>query len=155
AMKTEAVKSRIRRGPYKTFRNTQKTPLNIIDIFRAVGIQEASSSPRPSTPRRSASPTLSRREFIVAAVAPRKTPKIPMYGLVLSCPGIAGVGKAGFAVSATIGVGLVRASIGVNGGRYRHTGTQLSSDAVVWIKNNLHGNALGDFCEVAGRIIRR
>jgi hypothetical protein len=60
-----------------------KMPLNIIAILSAVGIQEASSKPRPKAPRRSASPTLSKRAFSVAIPAPRNTPAIPMYGLVV------------------------------------------------------------------------
>ena len=81
--KSAAAGSRIRRGPNRAFRNTQKTPLNIIAMLSTVGIQEPSSKPKPVAPLRSARPTLMRRAFNVAIPAPRKTPKVPMYGLVL------------------------------------------------------------------------
>ena len=45
-MKIAAAGSRILRGPYRTFRNTTKTPLNIVAMLSAVGIQEASSKPK-------------------------------------------------------------------------------------------------------------
>src|SRR5215470_14831473 len=83
-VKIAAAGSRILRGPYKAFRKTTKTPLNIVAMLSAVGIQEASSKPRPSAPRRSGSPTLIKREFSVAIPAPRNTPRIPTYGLVVS-----------------------------------------------------------------------
>jgi hypothetical protein len=53
-------------------------------IFSAVGSQEAWSKLYPRAPRRSARPTLSRRLFIVAMLAPRKTPRTPTYGFVES-----------------------------------------------------------------------
>src|SRR5262245_37423553 len=83
-VKIAAAGSRMLRGPYKAFRNTTKTPLNMVAMLSAVGIQDASSKPRPSAPRRSASPTLIKREFNVAIPAPRNTPTIPTYGLVVS-----------------------------------------------------------------------
>src|SRR3974377_915554 len=96
-VKIAAAGSRILRVPYKAFRKTTKTPLNIIAMLSAVGIQAASSKPRPSAPRRSASPTLIRREFSVASPAPRNTPAIPTYGLVWNWdwPAAAGGGGAG------------------------------------------------------------
>ena len=45
-MKIAAAGSRILRGPYKTFRKTTKTPLNIVAMLSAVGIQDASSKPK-------------------------------------------------------------------------------------------------------------
>ncbi len=83
-MKTAAASSRILRGPNSTLRNTTKTPLNMVAMLSTVGIQEASSKPKPNAPRRSGKPTLIRREFKVAIPAPRKTPTIPKYGLVVS-----------------------------------------------------------------------
>src|SRR5262249_3056891 len=83
-VKIAAAGSRILRGPYKAFRKTTKTPLNMVAMLSAVGIQEASSKPRPSAPRRSTSPTLIKRAFSVAIPAPRNTPTIPTYGLVVS-----------------------------------------------------------------------
>ena len=62
---------------------TTKTPLNIVAMLGTLGIHEASSKPKPAAPRRSASPTLSKREFKVASPAPKKTPRIPTYGLVV------------------------------------------------------------------------
>ena len=50
-------------GPYKVLRNTTKTPLNIIAMLCAVGIE---------------------REFSVAIPAPRNTPTIPRYEPVVS-----------------------------------------------------------------------
>ena len=41
-MKIAAAGSRIRRGPDRTFTKTTKTPLNIVAMLSAVGIQEAS-----------------------------------------------------------------------------------------------------------------
>src|SRR3974377_1816396 len=84
-VKIAAAGRRILRVPYKAFRKTTKTPLNIIAMLSVVGIQEASSKPRPSAPRRSASPTLIKRAFNVATPAPKKTPAIPRYGLVVRC----------------------------------------------------------------------
>src|SRR6266849_4765703 len=95
-MKREAAKSRMRRGPSLALTNTQKTPLNIMAMFSAVGSQDAVSKLKPRAPRRSARPTLSRRLFMVAMLAPRKTPRIPMYGCVESWAG-ALVGGAGVA----------------------------------------------------------
>src|SRR3984957_18951994 len=77
-----AAGSRIRRGPSREFTNTTKTPLNMVAMFKAVGIHDASSNPNPLAPRRSASPTPTSRAFRVARPAPRNTPAIPMYGLV-------------------------------------------------------------------------
>src|SRR6266852_77451 len=51
-------------------------------MLSVVGIQEASSKPKPVAPRRSGRPTLTRRAFSVAIAAPKKTPRIPTYGLV-------------------------------------------------------------------------
>src|SRR3974377_201021 len=95
-VKIAAAGRRILRVPYKAFRKTTKTPLNIIAMLSVVGIQEASSKPRPSAPRRSGSPTLIKREFNVAIPAPKNTPAIPMYGLVVSRdrPDCAGGGAA-------------------------------------------------------------
>src|SRR5271169_2644833 len=77
-----AAGSRILRGPSREFTNTTKTPLNMVAMFSAAGIHDASSNPNPLAPRRSASPTPTRRAFRVANPAPRNTPTIPMYGLV-------------------------------------------------------------------------
>src|ERR1700689_2045335 len=83
-VKMTAAGSRIRRGPSREFTNTTKTPLNMVATFNAVGIHDASSNPNPFAPRRSASPTPTSRAFRVASPAPRNTPKIPTYGLVLA-----------------------------------------------------------------------
>src|SRR5260370_16440733 len=113
-MKTEAAKSRMRRGPSLAFTNTQKTPLNIIAMFRAVGSQDASSKLIPMAPRRSARPTLSRRLFMVAMLAPRNTPRTPTYGFVKICAGALGgdAGAASFGVAVLTGFApeLFRAS---------------------------------------------
>src|SRR5260370_10800777 len=101
-VKTRAVERRMRRGPNTALKKTQKTPLNIMAMFSAVGSQDAASKLKPRAPRRSARPTLSRRLFMVAMLAPRKTPRIPMYGCVESAAG----GLAGVA-----GVASCRASI--------------------------------------------
>src|SRR5271170_3943016 len=77
-----AAGRRIRRGPNNAFTNTTKTPLNIIDMFSAVGIQDASSNPNPFAPRRSGRPTPTSLAVKVASPAPRNTPTIPRYGFV-------------------------------------------------------------------------
>src|SRR5215471_17385670 len=110
-VKIPAAGSRILRGPYRTFRKTMKTPLNIIAMFSAVGIQEASSKPRLRAPRRSGSPTLIKREFSVAIPAPRNTPKIPTYGLVVSrdrsvCEGVEAVEGESVSITRAIGAHL-------------------------------------------------
>src|SRR5271155_4297658 len=86
-VKITAAGSKIRRGPNNAFTNTTKTPLNIVAMFNAVGIQDASSNPNPFAPRRSARPTPTSRAFKVASPAPRNTPTIPRYGFV--CGGTA------------------------------------------------------------------
>ena len=59
--------------------------LNIIAILSAVGIQAASSKPRCGERRADpAARRLIKREFSVAIPAPRNTPRIPAYGLVVS-----------------------------------------------------------------------
>lgn len=63
-------------------RKTAKTPMNIVAMLSTVGIQEASSNPKPSAPRKSGNPTLTSRAFSVAVPAPRNTPAIPKYGFV-------------------------------------------------------------------------
>src|SRR5579871_509021 len=78
----DAVNKRILRAPNHALTKTTKTPLNIVAMLSAVGIQEASSKPNPVAPRRSGRPTLTRRELRVAIPAPRNTPKIPRYGFV-------------------------------------------------------------------------
>src|ERR1700732_2340730 len=100
-VKMRAVESKMRRGPKTALKNTQKTPLNIMAMLSAVGSQDAGSKPVPVAPRKSARPTLSRRLFMVAMLAPRKTPKIPMYGCVESAAG----GLAGGAGVASCGGG--------------------------------------------------
>src|SRR6516162_10063579 len=84
-VKRAAAGKRILRGPNKELTKTTKIPLNIIAMLSAVGIQEASSKPRPRAPRRSGRPILTKRPFRVAIPAPRKTPKIPKYEWVVSC----------------------------------------------------------------------
>src|SRR5580700_7526467 len=101
-------------------------------MFSAVGSQEASSKLNPSAPRKSARPRLSRRLFIVAMLAPRKTPRIPMYGFVETTTGALGVG-AGGAASWGIAVvtGLLEKSlghrIGVDPDNHRQSGAQTLS----------------------------
>src|ERR1700684_3427781 len=56
--------------------------MNIMPMLRTVGIQEASSNPKPSAPRKPGKPTLTRRPLRVAVAAPRKTPRMPIYGCV-------------------------------------------------------------------------
>src|SRR5262249_52982470 len=63
-------------------------------MLSALGIHEASSKPKPAAPRRSARPTLIKREFKVARPAPRKTASIPTYGLVV-IDGRAGCAEGG------------------------------------------------------------
>src|SRR5580704_13820225 len=100
-----AAGSTIRRGPSREFTNTTKTPLNMVAIFNAVGIHEASSNPNPRAPRRSASPTPTSRAFRVAIPAPRNTPKIPMYGLVAGAA-VAPGGPGGVVLASETGIRL-------------------------------------------------
>src|SRR5215470_3532619 len=88
--------------------NTTKTPLNIVAMLSAVGIQEASSKPKPAAPRRSARPTLTRRAFSVAIPAPRKTPTMPTWGLVVSCGGADGDDGVEVALAALVAIDLMR-----------------------------------------------
>jgi hypothetical protein len=81
-VKIAAAGSRILRGPQKAFTNTTNTPLNIVAMLNAVGSQDPSSKLIPRAPRRSGRPTLSNRLLSVASPAPKKTAKIPTYGLV-------------------------------------------------------------------------
>src|SRR5260370_16838624 len=78
-VKTRAAERRMRRGPNTALKKTQKTPLNIMAMFSAVGSQDAVSKLKPRAPRRSARPTLSTPLFMVAMLAPIKTPRTPIY----------------------------------------------------------------------------
>src|ERR1700689_1321925 len=82
SVKIAAAGSRIRREPNNAFTNTTKTPLNIVAMFNAVGIQDASSNPNPFAPRRSGRPTPTSLAVKVASPAPRNTPAMPRYGFV-------------------------------------------------------------------------
>src|SRR5579862_6964853 len=112
-----AAGSRILRGPNKALRKTTKTPLNIIAMLSAVGIHEPSSKPKPAAPRRSAKPTLTSREFMVASPAPRKTPRMPTYGLVTipDPPDGAGVDGAFASVAVTGDSPSLPRPVGANG----------------------------------------
>src|SRR5215467_1751705 len=156
-VKIAAAGSRILRGPYRTFTKTMNTPLNIIAMLSAVGIQEASSKPRPSAPRRSGSPTLIKREFSVAIPAPRNTPRIPTYGFV------AGRGRTVCAGgSRTVDaeafmrewLSITRAICAHLSG-YGQSGPQSRCGCLVRFQGDLHRHTLHDFCEVTGRVVRR
>src|SRR5215472_7726229 len=126
-------------------------------MLSAVGIQEASSKPRPSAPRRSGSPTLIKREFSVAIPAPRNTPRIPTYGFV------AGRGRTVCAGgSRTVDaeafmrewLSITRAICAHLSG-YGQSGPQSRCDCLVRFQGDLHRHTLHDFCEVTGRVVRR
>src|SRR5580693_9135259 len=102
-----AAGSRIRRGPSSEFTNTTKTPLNMVAMFRAAGIHDASSNPKPLAPRRSASPTPTRRAFRVARPAPRNTPTIPIYGFVAGAAVAAGDPVVAVVLASETGIRLV------------------------------------------------
>src|SRR5215471_8216623 len=151
-VKIPAAGSRILRGPYRTFRKTMKTPLNIIAMFSAVGIQEASSKPRLRAPRRSGSPTLIKREFRVAIPAPRNTPRIPTYGLVL-CRGrsvCAGGGSTVDAEVVTREALLITRAICAHACDYGQSRSQSRYGGLAGIQDDFHGYTLYDFCEVTG-----
>src|SRR5262249_55015687 len=127
------------------------TPLNIIAMLRAVGIQEASSKPRLRAPRRSGSPTLIKREFSVAIPAPRNTPRIPTYGFVVSrdrsvCEGVEAVARESLSITRAICAHLCD---------YGQSGPQSRYGCLAGIQNDFHGYTLHDFCEVTGRIVGR
>src|SRR6476660_1067349 len=121
--KMRAVESKMRRGPKTALKNTQKTPLNIMVMLSAVGSQDAWSKAVPVAPRKSARPTLSRRLFIVAMLAPRKTPRIPTYGCVESAAGglagVAGVARCSAAVVTGFAPRSIVDFIGANSGNNR------------------------------------
>src|SRR5215472_10531312 len=130
-----------------------KTPLNIIAMLSAVGIQEASSKPRPRAPRRSGSPTLIKREFSVAIPAPRNTPMIPMYGLVgsrdRSVCGEGGCPAVG-SEAVTPGALSITRAICADTCDYRQSGSQSRYGCLAGIQDDFHGHTLHDFREVAG-----
>src|ERR1700722_5258113 len=149
-----AAGGRIRRGPSREFTNTTKTPLNMVAMFNAVGIHDASSNPNPFTPRRSARPTPTSRAFSVAIPAPRNTPAIPKYGFVY--------GAAGACDSVAVGLTsdtLIRLSPSVRGGPnrrdHRQPGAQPIQFRLPRLQQNFHRNALNNFREISGGVIGR
>jgi len=96
-VKISPVKSKTRRIPYAAPRKTAKTPMNMVAMLSTVGIQDASSRPKPNSPRKSGNPTVTKRPFKVAIDAPKNTPRTPMYGFVLivgANPSVCGCGVA-------------------------------------------------------------
>src|SRR5215472_658450 len=156
-VKIPAAGSRILRAPYKTLTKTMNTPLNIIAILSAVGIQEASSKPRLRAPRRSGSPTLIKREFSVAIPAPRNTPRIPMYGLVARrdgpvCAGGASVAEAGAITRESLSI---TCAIGAHPCDDAHSRPQSLCGLLSGFQDDFHRHTLYDLCEVTRRIVRR
>src|ERR1700731_4826889 len=127
--------------------------------FSAVGSQEAWSKLSPRAPRKSARPTLSRRLFMVAMLAPRKTPRTPTYGFVESCAAALGVaaGAASWGVAVLTGLApeLFRASARANPDNDRQPRPQLLRNGLAREEHDFYGYALHNFREVAGGIVRR
>ncbi len=128
-------------------------------MLSAVGIQEASSNPKPRAPRRSGRPTLTRRAFSVAIPAPRKTPRIPTYGLVVDCgrPDCGGVACAPLGLGGGHRESLRHwpAPLRTNRCDHGQPGPQSLGHCLAGIQHDLHGYSLHDLCEVAGRIVGR
>src|SRR5277367_113655 len=107
-------------------------------------------------PRKSGSPTVSRRLFRVATPAPKNTPAIPSHGLVTNLDLPAGACGAGAELTAAL-IASLPSLLAVSGPDSRdngHAGAQAVRSCLALFKHDLHGDALDDLGEIACGIVR-
>src|SRR5882724_3768369 len=130
--------------------------MNIKATLKALPIQAPSSKEKPRCPRRSATPSVSKRPARVTIPAPMTTPRIPNSGLWERSTGSAAANAAmpefgvlGIAVSAA----LILPSR-AHGGDHGEPGAELRDCRRV-IEQDLYRDPLHHFGEVAGSIVWR
>src|SRR6185312_8636602 len=136
-----------RRRPNTVASHATAGAIRICEPMPAVESQAPSSKPSENAPRRSGRPTVVSRLSKLARNEPSSTAATANSGCGATPPRESGP-RLESSFSAIAG-------LGVDAGHDRHARHQPRQQRLVVIELDAHGNALHDFCEVAGCVVRR